>query len=91
MNNSKTVKLYDIDSHIMSFEATVLECREVSGGYEIILDRTAFFPEGGGQASDTGSIGDAEVFDTQLSGKDIVHKARTPLEIGRTYRCEIEA
>ena len=91
MNNYETVKLYDIDSHIFKFEATVLDCRETENGYDVILDKTAFFPEGGGQAPDTGRIGENEVFDTQLSGKDIVHKTKAPIEIGRAYLCEIEA
>ena len=44
-----TEKLYYLDSHMFEFEAEVLECRELERGYGIILDRTAFFPEGGGQ------------------------------------------
>ena len=44
-----TEKLYYIDSHLFDFEATVLDCRETEKGWALILDRTAFFPEGGGQ------------------------------------------
>ena len=43
-----TEKLYYLDSHMFEFEAEVLECRELERGWGIILDRTAFFPEGGG-------------------------------------------
>ena len=50
-------KLYHKDSHIFEFEAELLECRALETGYALILDRTAFFPEGGGQAADTGYIG----------------------------------
>ena len=49
-----TEKLYYSDSHIFEFTARVLACREQSGGYALCLDRTAFFPEGGGQHADTG-------------------------------------
>ena len=58
-----TEKLYDIDSALHSFRARVLDCREEKGRWVLILDRTAFFPEGGGQAADTGSIGPARVLD----------------------------
>ena len=52
-----TEKLYYIASHLLDFEATVLDCRETEKGWALILDRTAFFPEGGGQQADTGFIG----------------------------------
>lgn len=51
-----TEKLYDIDSYIWEFEATVLSCEEREGGYAVVLDRTAFFPEGGGQGADLGTL-----------------------------------
>lgn len=77
----KTEKLYYIDSHIRHFTATVVECRESNGKYEIILDKTAFFPEGGGQSGDTGYIADAKIFDTQIAGDTIIHYSDTPLPV----------
>lgn len=77
----KTEKLYYIDSHIRHFTATVVECRENNGKYEIILDKTAFFPEGGGQSGDTGYIADARIFDTQIMGDTIIHYSDTPLPV----------
>ena len=50
-----TEKLYYIDSHMFTFEAKVLECRKEKSGWAVILDRTAFFPEGGGQRANTSS------------------------------------
>lgn len=85
-----TEKLYYIDSHAFEFTANVLECVELDGGYAIILDRTAFFPEGGGQAADTGYIGSVRVSDVQERRNEILHYTETPLERG-TYQCRIDA
>lgn len=39
-----TEKLYDKDSHIKAFTAKVIDCRKNEKGFEVILDKTAFFP-----------------------------------------------
>lgn len=85
-----TEKLYDKDSHISSFKATVLECREYEDKYGIVLDKTAFFPEGGGQSADTGFIDTAEIFDVQLIGKEIVHYSQNPLPVNGEVACQID-
>ena len=51
-----TEKLFYEDSYIKEFQARVLSCRERNGGYQAVLTRTAFFPEGGGQSADTGFL-----------------------------------
>lgn len=51
-----TEKLFYKDSHMRLFEAAVISCTSSGNGYEVVLDRTAFFPEGGGQAADTGYL-----------------------------------
>ena len=51
-----TEKLYYTDAYIKEFEATVLNFTELDGKYAVILDRTAFFPEEGGQSADIGFI-----------------------------------
>lgn len=84
-----TEKLYDKDSHIKSFTAKVIDCRESDKKFEIILDKTAFFPEGGGQYADTGKIGDAKITDVQIINDEIVHFADKALTIGDEYDCEI--
>ena len=85
-----TRKLYDQDSHLQEFDAEVVACAPTEGQYLIELDRTAFFPEGGGQRADTGFIGGTRVLDAQLCGDTILHKAESPVEVGKTVRCAID-
>ena len=81
-----TEKLFYEDVYQKTFEATVTDCRERKNGYEIILDRTAFYPEGGGQPGDTGylQIGDqkVEITDTHEKDGEILHFCGQPLEVG---------
>lgn len=74
-----TRKLYDEDSYIKTFTATVISCEECDGQYRVVLDATAFFPEGGGQASDIGYLDNAKVFEVQIDGDIIYHFTDKPL------------
>ena len=77
-----TRKLYYEDCHLTRFEARVTGCEKCEKGYEITLDATAFYPEGGGQACDLGTLGGAPVLDVQEQGERIVHLCEQALEIG---------
>lgn len=71
-----TEKLYYEDSHLFSFQAVVLSCERLSDAedaFSVVLDKTAFFPEGGGQLADTGFIGSAAVTDVQEKNGVILH------------------
>lgn len=68
-----TERLYYKDQYIKEFEAQVISCAEGKNGFEVILNKTAFFPEGGGQPGDRGFIGDAKVLDTVEKGEDVIH------------------
>jgi len=79
-----TERLYYGDSHLRVFTATVLSCSEDDGRYPVTLDRTAFFPEGGGQAGDVGTLGGAAVLDTRERDGVVVHCCSAPLIPGET-------
>ena len=86
-----TEKLYYADSHIFEFSARVLECLKLGEGFAAVLDRTAFFPEGGGQSGDTGYIGAARVTDTHERNGRLLHYCAAPLEPGAEYLCRLDA
>lgn len=60
-----TEKLFYEDAFLKEFSGTVMECREENGKWVVLLDRTAFYPEGGGQPADQGTLGKVRVFDTR--------------------------
>jgi len=78
-----TERLFDKDSFIKEFEATVKECEKCDGGYKILLDKTAFFPEAGGQKSDIGFLNEAKVLDVQEEGKYIYHFTDKEITVGK--------
>jgi len=84
-----TTKLYYEDSHLKAFTATVTGCAPVKKGWEVTLDATAFYPEGGGQASDTGILGEAKVLSVREEGEEVFHLCDKPLEVGSTVAGEI--
>ena len=75
----ETGQLYYEDCHQKSFTAQVLSCEETEKGYAVVLDQTAFYPEGGGQACDLGTLGDAKVLDVREKGTVIVHLCDKPV------------
>lgn len=85
-----TIKLYENDSYIKSFEAKVLSCEECKNGYAVVLDKTAFFPEGGGQQADKGTINGAQVLDVQIKNEIITHTVKEKFTVGDTVNCEID-
>jgi len=86
----ETRKLYYEDTHMCRFTGTVLSCEETKHGFEVILDATAFYPEGGGQAADTGTLGDVRVLDTHERDGLVVHYCDGPLTVGEQVAGEID-
>ena len=85
-----TEKLYYIDAYIKEFDATVTDSFTEGEKHVVILDSTAFFPEEGGQSSDTGVIGDARVIDVHEKDGIIRHFVDKPLVKGEKYACKID-
>lgn len=77
-----TDRLFEQNPYIRAFDARVLECEEKNGTYRIRLDRTAFFPEGGGQPGDRGWIDTAVISDTHEKDGEVWHYADRPLSVG---------
>lgn len=80
--NCETEKLYDLNPKLKTFQAHVLKCVPEKDKFLIVLDRTAFYPEGGGQPSDRGVLNFANVTDVQEKDGVIYHTADRPLPEG---------
>lgn len=85
-----TERLYYFDGHLSRFEARVLSCEAEKDGYGVLLDRTAFFPGGGGQEADEGVIAGQKLLALREEGEDIVHVVEKPLEPGAAVTGELD-
>ena len=85
-----TEKLYEKDSYLRRFTATVTRCEEEKDHWVVELDRTAFFPEGGGQPSDRGTLGGAKLLDVRSAKGAVEHLIDAPLAVGQTVEGEID-
>ena len=80
----ETVKLYYQDAFLRTFDAVVTDCVPDKKHWLVTLDRTAFYPEGGGQGADHGTLGDAQVLDVHEKEGVIRHTCDKPLTVGAT-------
>lgn len=75
-------KIFYENTECVHFEAIVEDCHEINGSYLVVLNRTAFFPEEGGQLADTGTLNNLPVKDVTIQDDIIFHHMDTPFEIG---------
>lgn len=85
-----TEKLFYQDGYMKEFDAKVLSCEKTEKGYQVVLDRTGFFPEGGGQYADPGWLGGAEVLDAQEKDGIICHLVTEPLAVGAAVHGKLD-
>lgn len=89
----KTDRLYYHDSRLLEFDARVISLSELDDGQiAVTLDRTAFYPTGGGQPTDTGTLGDARVVDCLDAEDDgVLHVIQGPTpEVGDPVHGKID-
>ena len=86
----ETEKLYYTDPFLTTFTAKVLSCEAGKGGYLVTLDRTAFYPEGGGQPADHGTLGGIAVTDVHEKDGVVIHTVEKAVEIGENVTGSID-
>ena len=86
----QTRKLYYEDPFQKGFASTVVSCEETKGGYAVVLEETVFYPEGGGQPCDVGTLGSANVLDVREKDGVIIHLCNRPLTAGASVSGKID-
>ena len=85
-----TERLYLIDSHLFENQCTVLSCEPAKEGFDVMVDRTVFFPNKGGQPCDTGILGGVKVVDVRESEDELILRTEGPLPVGETVTGHID-
>ena len=87
----RTEKLFEnhTDGYVYDFTATVIYSFAVNDSFAIELDRTAFFPEGGGQSADEGFIDGIKVNDVQIVDGKILHFVEKEIPTHKQVKCEV--
>ena len=84
-----TERLYYDNAYLTEFDAQVLACRPNGEQFDVLLDRSAFYPTSGGQPYDTGTLANAQVMDVQVTDGEVWHTVTQPLEVGSTVHGSI--
>ena len=87
----QTIKLYDADSHLYDFDASVISCEKTDKGFAVVLDKSAFFPEGGGQPADEGTLNGIAVTDVQIKDGIITHTTAEEIPAGSAVKGAVDS
>ena len=85
-----TERLYLLDSMLSAFDAVVISCEPKNDGYLVELDKSAFFPNKGGQPCDVGTLSDAKVLDVNEQGERLLHFCDRALPVGAAVHGELD-
>ena len=85
-----TQRLYLVDSHLFENECTVLSCAPAKEGFDVMVDRTVFFPNKGGQPCDVGTLGGVRVTDVREVGDELILRTDGPLTVGAAVTGHID-
>lgn len=85
-----TEKIFETRGDVYQTDAVVTDCQATEGGFAVTLDQTVFFPGGGGQEADVGTINGISVIKLKEVGQDVVHILPYPLEVGQSVKCELD-
>ena len=85
-----TEKLYYVNQYQKTGTAVVRRCEAAKGGWAVVLDRTIFYPTGGGQPCDLGTLDGVSVLDVSDRDGEVVHLCAAPLPVGQTVAMEID-
>ena len=83
-------KLYEENPYLTRFTARVISCVRGKQGWDVMLDQTAFYPEGGGQPYDRGTLGEVRVLEVHEREGHVVHTCSAPLQEGSQVEGEID-
>ena len=88
-----TEKLYYLDSHLYDFTAVITDILSFGDRKAVVLNRTAFFPEGGGQPGDEGYVGSMKITDTQEQNGEVLHFVDGDISFSRgdEVNCSVNA
>ncbi len=86
-----TERLYENDGHLSVCSAVVISCemKNSEEAFEVVLDRTPFFPEGGGQPSDIGTVDGAEMSYASIRNGVVYHTVDREFNVGDTVECAV--
>lgn len=85
-----TQRLYYDNAYLTEFDAQVIACNPRGEYFDVLLDRSAFYPTSGGQPFDTGVLGNVKVVDVNVTDGEVWHTVTAPLAVGETVHGSID-